>query len=542
MVIRWGQRDAVHALALLAAPGDSHRMRRRRIMLVSAALACLSCAGCRDAATLEIALVIAPSLTPGDAFSSLDVAFVRPEDGATVVQGRVAVSAEGATELGDLGTLEAGTLYEIRLSGAAAVCPAGIIGGRSLPFPWSRTSVSVPIAVGCSGAFSQTRGTPHTPRLLAGLASDPSTDQVIVAGGAERANLGVLFDAPVAALENYRRSDGRFETLVNLGTPRIGPAMISGSDGRFVIAGGQLEGGPNRCSDAVEVFTNASIASAEPLAIARCQPAVAQLASGRLIVAGGVRPPGTDGAAAEILSADGRRNEGVSQTVPPAPNQVTLHALAGPEDAALSIGGGRPGVTAAMRYERCPAGLCAQPVAFAPEPGEAFRSQASAYFACASGDAAAPAGIVLVAGGLSGPNDALVVHDAVWCFEDRPGATSASQIGRLPGPRYRHIALPLGPPNSALLAIGGSPTTDIGGAAYSDALLGSVDPCTCGQTLDFERIPLGSEGIYADAHSAASLADGTVLVLGARSRDVQPGLTQVPLAEALLFYPPFRAE
>jgi hypothetical protein len=427
--------------------------------------------------------------------------------------------------------LRIGVEYRVRLSAVLPVC-AGPVVGESVPFVHREESYVVSVQIGCADQFTPTRRRPNVSRFAASLVT-ASDGSAMLAGGAREVSFGAggapSFSSVLSSTERYDPVLGNFVPAGSLTAPRAGLVSIALDDGTVAVFGGATGGTPP-CSSNVDRLFRLSVSAVQGLEHPRCGGAAAIVRDGgddpRILVAGGALLDGSR--AIEIYDASAN-----AHADPPAieglvaRSSAELVPLAG-GTSALLVGG----TTIAPIAERV---TTTGSTAVEGGPSAGLRETAAVYVACPH-DGAVP-GVVYLLGGLDGAGTR--VSNEIWCYAD-DGSNRLVRAGELAEPRRAAVAVALrarADSGSRVLLVGGTPAAPgVGGSlGDKDAVLVSVDGCSCALRDSQIEIAVPIEGDYLIGHAATLLADGSVLVVGGLDLD---GVDRaVATGEAVLFIP-----
>ena len=500
---------------------------------------------------IEVTLVHSRALVPESVFGEVTLRIVDADDGRVVHEGSTAgTSLARAVTLFDATDLAPGERYVAELEAdAGAVCARGRAVGRSTPFVHEEDDYAVSIQIGCADAFTSTARDPDVPRMAHRLVTTTDGDAMLI-GGASTIQFapapGTLgFEGFTATTERYDPTRGEFVPGGQLVSPRIVPAVVALPGGEVGVMGGVQPTAP-LCESSIEIVAGLSSATAGSLAHPRCWPSAVWLpALSRAVVIGGQEVASTAEALDRTRDAEaydaslrsrlsngiaGRGYLVVPEVIPLADGESALVVAGVPAWMPTPV-------VSRMRADpACDGEICVDAVPMHEAPTDGFTNVAATYVDCDGNG-----GAVYVLGGESGPDDARIARDQVWCYRDVPGVIGeVVRAGSLPAPRTQAVAVTVS--GSRVLVIGGTPndsTVPMGGfrRPYEDALLSRADGCTCAP-LDpaaMESVPLPIDGL-ALMHDATVLHDGSVLVVGGL-RIAMDNRSAIASGESILFVP-----
>ena len=198
--------------------------------------------------------------------------------------------------------------------------------------------------------------------------------RVLVFNSGDRAMPGSILDLATGA-------------LTPTGTPiawRSQPDMIELRDGRILVVGGDLgpfEGGGKITDSSAELFDPATgaFSSAGPMASSRWIPGITMLSDGRVLVVGGVQPPGDDNVAVATAEVFDTRTNTFSATGSLRDARIGPSVVALDGGLALVVGGSPSGrddaeVATAELYDSSSGSFSpVPPPPSIPAPAKAFR-------------------------------------------------------------------------------------------------------------------------------------------------------------------------
>ena len=251
----------------------------RGFRILSASLAVYAFA-CADPDAIRVRLITSPQLDP-TAFSRIQVV-VRDDRGLPIAGGDLgAIEDRVADGQVDLGDLDIGTTYQVRVVGDSDLCGArGRAVGDSRDFVHRDGDYDIFVSLGCADELVTTRRRPNVSRVGHRLVADEAGAAVVgggrVARFVEGSNDLFFAESAVPLVEYYDPESQQFVAGESLLALRTRPAAV-GLPGRGVGVAGGATDNPLVCSDAVERSIGLSLGSSEPLSIPRCAPAAVAL-------------------------------------------------------------------------------------------------------------------------------------------------------------------------------------------------------------------------------------------------------------------------
>lgn len=462
-------------------------------------------------------------------FTSTTIEILDAETDAIVQSATTTSTVDQAIELPslDAGELAIGAAYKIRLKAAHPVCTRRAV-GESLPFVHREESYVVSVQIGCADEFTKTRRRPNVSRFGASLVATADGRAMLIGGAREISvppgELPQLLSV-TSSTERYDPAIGAFLPAAMLTVPRAGATTVALDDGAVAVFGGAT-GDARVCSSNVDRLFGLSVAAVQELEQPRCSASAALVrdaSGGRILVAGGA-------ASADIEIYDERAGAHSGAPIAGALVRASpdLIALADGQSALLVAG------TASEPFAEL---VTASGVTAIPGgPAGGLRETAAVYVRCASPASGDPPGVVYLLGGLDGAG--MNVSDEIWCYPD-DGTRTLELAGQLPTRRRAAVAVVLRDRPSELprvLLIGGSESAPGGPGPFGgrDAAVVPVSGCECAAYPGTEiAVPIESD--FLVGHSAAVLADGSVLVVG--GLDFDSAEHAFATGEAVLFIP-----
>jgi hypothetical protein len=484
----------------------------------------IGCAG----EPVEIRLIHPVELMTAD-FTSTTIEILDAETDAVVQSTTTASTVDEALELPDLDAteLELGGRYRIRIKAEHPVCTKRAV-GESLPFEHRADAYVVSVQIGCADEFTRTRRRPNVSRFGASLVATADGRAVLIGGAREisvpAGDLPQLLSV-TSATERYDPAIGAFLPAASLTVPRAGATTVALDDGAVAVFGGAT-GDARVCSSNVDRLFGLSVAAVQELEVPRCSASAALVrdaSGGRILVAGGAASSDI-----EIYDERAGAHSGASIASAQPRGSPELVALAGGESALLVAGA----ATEPLAELVTTTGVT--PISGGPAGG--LRETAAVYVRCANPASGEPPGVVYLLGGLDGAGTN--VSDEIWCYRD-DGSSALELAGQLPTRRRAAVAValrdrPLELPR--VLLIGGAESAPGGPGPFGgrDAAVVPVNGCGC-EAYPGTELAVPIESDFLVGHSAAVLADGSVLVVG--GLDFDSAEHAVATGEAVLFIP-----
>ena len=517
-----------------------HPISYSRVKGVVALWCAAAALACAEPDSVRVRLITSSQLDPS-AFERIQVV-VRDDRGAPVASGRLGnLEDRVAPGTVDLGDLEVGATYQVRVVADTALCAArGRAVGDSRRFTHRDGDYDIPVSLGCAEELVATRRRPNVSRVGHTLTADGS--QAVVTGGGRSARFApdarslFVAEGAVPLVERYDPESQQFLPAESLVAVRTRPAGVRLSSGGVGVMGGATDN-PLACSNAVERTIGLSVGTSELLSVPRCTPAAVYLPAVDLTMVVG-SPFSLQALTDRTFDAelyDGALQRRVRDGIAGLGLRLEPEAVPLRDGrSALVIGGAPPnaGTPAAERFtmdDSCPDG-CFVEVSGGPD---GWIDAASVRVDCVDGGS-----LVLSFGGAHG--DPIQPVDDVWCYEDSPQATLQRAPVSLPAPR-RGAAAVLVQVDQQLprvLVIGGtSENTLTSSSQEAPPILFDVAECGCSSLRDPETVtyrPPVPEILIG--HDAVRLDDGSVLVVGGVSV-LADGAGAEATGGAFLFYP-----
>ncbi len=500
---------------------------------------------CASGDEIEVRLIHSQSLVPAD-FGDVEIRFVH-EDGRLEQSGVVPrMTLSRTREVFEASELVVGRTYVAQLRAAASVCRVGHVVGRSMPFEHRGRPYEVPMQIGCADEFLRAPGTPSVPRLAHEMVTS-SDGSAVLFGGAASVNVmdDPTVEEEVDLVERYLPSTGSFERGDTLVTERSLPAALPIANDVVAAIGGIHADRLPPCEASIELIAGQSVTAGATLRKARCQPGAAFLpVADRVLVAGGIVNPADAINRAndfEVLDGAARTSLDLATGFALRINPAVVALADG--TSALVVGGTNRDNSIAAELVRvdgsCGEAACSTPVEFDKFQGNdvvrrGFLMDTTAnYVPCATGG-----GAVFVVGGATRGDVRRRTLPDVFCYQDG-GPPVFRRVGELPGKRRLHVTVLVTSPagTSRLLVIGGTQADEsiVEVNPYMDAVILSVDACSCSVTGRVDSIPVPVDGFML-SHAATRLLDESVLVVGGVSLPTG-SIRADATGEAALFVP-----